>query len=260
MLKTLENRIALITGASKGIGRATALEFAKQGAAVGLVARSKDKLEECVEEITAMGGKAYYCKADLCNREETLNSIREIENKLGPINILVNNAGNNILGHFLEQSEEQWRNQIELGLMAPYLLSRAVLPGMIKQKFGRIINIASINAKKSGKFISAYATAKHGLIGLTRSLAIDFAAAGVTVNAICPGWVETPLTKSTLHQRSELFGKSKEEITKFALALIPQGEIMQADEIVPLILFIAQNGSHRITGQAINICGGRVMH
>jgi ketoreductase len=256
----LVDRVALVTGASRGIGRAIAIGLAREGAAVGVVARSAGDLDSCAAEIRASGGTAIAVRADVTSAADIRESVARVAGELGPVDILVNNAGDNILGRFLEQDEESWWEQIELGIRAPYRYCRALLASMIERKRGRIINILSVNAKKAGPFMTAYATAKHAVLGMTRALAAEVARTGVTVNAICPGWVLTDLTRRTMQQRSELFGVPVEKVEELALATIPQRVVMDPDDIVPLTVFLASDGSQRITGEALNICGGMIMH
>ena len=253
-------RVALVTGASRGIGQAIAVGLAREGAAVALVARSEDALEKCAAELRARGDSAIAVRADVMSAADIQRSVERVTKELGPVDILVNNAGDNILGRFLEQDEEAWWNQIELGIRAPYRYTRAVIGSMAERGWGRVINVLSVNAKKAGKFMSAYATAKHGMLGMTRALAIDFATTKVTVNAICPGWVKTDLTRRTIAQRVGLFGAPQEQIEKTALQTIPQGVVMNPEDIVGAALFLASEGAARITGEAMNVSAGMVMH
>lgn len=255
----LKGRVALVTGASRGIGRAIAIGLAEQGAAVSLVARTETDLESGAAQIRSSGGVAIAVRADLKSATDITASVEKTTRELGPVDILVNNAGDNILGKFLEQDEAEWWNQMDVGIRAPYRYCRAVLGSMVERGWGRIINILSIAGKRAGKFNSAYATAKHAGLGLTRALATEFGQTNVTINAICPGWFRTDLTDRTIKQRSELFGVPTTKIHEMFLAQVPQRVVMEPEEIVPLTVFLASPGSQRITGQAINICGGAVM-
>ena len=254
---TFLKRGALITGGGRGIGRATALAFAEHGAAVVVTARSKDEVEAVAQEIRSKGGRALAVAADVTDEAAARETVARAESELGAIDILVNNAGGNTLGRLEEMPSSEWWQQIEVNIRGSYNYCRAVLPGMISRKFGRIINVSSINGKQGNVFCSAYCTAKHGVIGMTRALALDVAKQGITVNAVCPGYVRTKLTEGTLQQRVKLFGIPAEEIEKLALKGTPQGVAIEAEQVAEAILFLASDAALRMTGQALNIDGGR---
>ena len=252
-----KGHVALVTGGGRGIGRATALAFARRGAAVIVSARTRTEVEEVAAEITASGGVALAVTADVVDHAAVQASIAQAAAELGTIDILVNNAGGNALGRIEEMPMDVWWEQIDVNIRGTYNYCRAVLPGMTAKKWGRIINVSSINGKQGAMFCTAYCTAKHGIIGLTRALALDVAKTGVTVNAVCPGYVKTRLTESTFAQRVQLFGMPAEELERMALRLTPQGVTIEPEQVAEAIVFLASEGAKRMTGQALNVDGGR---
>lgn len=258
--KHLAGKVALVTGGGRGIGRAICIELARAGAAVVPVARTRAQIEEVADEIRRGGGTSLAVAADATNDADIHASVETVQRELGRIDILVNNAGDNILGKFAEQPPDEWWQQIVIGLRAPYLYSRLVLPGMRQRNWGRIINMSSVNGKKGAMFCSAYCTAKHGIIGLTRALAVELGKTNITVNAVCPGWVGTDLTERTMAQRTQLLGMTQEQIEQLSFQGIPQRVIMTPEEVAPSVAFLASEQAARITGEALNVSAGAVMH
>jgi NAD(P)-dependent dehydrogenase (short-subunit alcohol dehydrogenase family) len=255
----LQNRVALITGASRGIGRAIALGLAQEGARVAVTARTESDLVSLVDEVKALGRSAVAISADLAQPATLPDVVRRAEQALGPIEILVNNAG---VGSSIdprpvvEFDDQVWNYTLALNLTAPYLLSKAVLPAMLAKKHGRIITVASIAGKIGLMHGAAYAASKHGVLGLTRSLAIEVASQGITVNAICPGPVATAMNDQRMKYDAARLGKTVENLYAHATAI---GRRITPQEIVPLAVLLASDESAAITGQAFNICGGLAM-
>ena len=260
MQKQLEGKTALVTGAGRGIGRAICLALAEQGAAIVAVARTREQIEAVAQDVRGAGGRAIAVVADVTRDDEILGSVEAARRELGGVDILVNNAGDNILGRIEEQDPEVWWQQIVVGLRAPYIYSRAAIPMMRAKGWGRIINISSVNGKKGAELCSAYCTAKHGIIGFTRALALELAKTRITVNAVCPGYVKTALTERTMAQRTEMFGVTREAIEQTAMRMIPQGSAMTAEEVAPAVVFLASEAAARITGESVNVSAGLVMH
>ena len=258
-MKLLQDRVALITGAGRGIGRAIALAYAAEGAKVALTARTVSELDIVVGEIQKAGGTAVALPADLSDRVVPRTLVGEVNAKLGPIEILVNNAG---IGSsagpkpLVEFDDDLWQRTLQLNLTAPYQLTKAVLPGMLSRKWGRIIMIASINGKIGALHGAAYAASKHGLLGLTRSLAMEVAGQGVTVNAICPGPVHTVMNDRRVEYDARRRGVAFDEQ---AAGLTPLGRRLEPEEIAPLAVYLASEAAASVVGQAINIDGGVLM-
>ncbi len=254
--RKLEGRVALITGASRGIGRAIARGYAREGAAVAVAARGTAELQSLVDEVQQTGGQAVAIPADLEDAAAPAEVIRQVLESLGTIDILVNNAG--IGGSagpspVVDFDDALWHRTLALNLTAPYLLTKAVLPVLLAKKWGRIINIASINGKLPSIHGVAYTASKHGLLGLTRTVALEVARDGITVNAICPGPVRTRMNDRRVEYDAKRLGLSFGEMES---RLTPIGRRLEPEEIVPMAVLLASNDSAAITGQAFNVCGG----
>jgi len=254
----LENKVALITGSGRGIGRAMALLFAKEGAAVFLTARTESELASVAKEIKDQGGKTAYITADLTKARECEKVILEMHKEFGRLDILVNNAGH--YGPVVPVEEyplEEFEKVINVHLRAAFVLGKLALPGMYARKSGVILNISSLSAKSAFGWGSAYAAAKAGLLGLTRVMAAEAARNGVRVNAICPGPVtETVMSKELGNTLAKRLNVSPEEQLKGFLNSILQGRGQTAMEIAQAALFLCSDLSSAIVGQSINVDGG----
>jgi NAD(P)-dependent dehydrogenase (short-subunit alcohol dehydrogenase family) len=254
--RKLDGRVALITGASRGIGRAIARGYANEGAAVAVTARSAGDLESLVQEIRQSGGKALAIPADLADVAVPARVVQQVVASFGTIDILVNNAGigsSSSPRPVVDFDDAFWHKTLALNLTAPYLLTKAVLPVLLAKKWGRVINIASINGKLPAIHGAAYTASKHGLLGLTRTLAIEVARDGITVNAICPGPVHTEMNDRRIEYDSKRLGVAIPELES---RLTPIGRRLEPEEIVPMAVLLASAESAAITGQAFNVCGG----
>ncbi len=254
----LGNKVALITGSGRGIGRAMAKLFAKEGAAVFLTARTESELAGVAKEIKDQEGKSAYMKADLTHARECEKVILETHKKFGRVDILVNNAGH--YGPVVPVEEyplEEFEKVINVHLRAAFLLSKLALPGMYARKSGVILNISSLSAKSAFGWGSAYAAAKAGLLGFTRVMAAEAARNGVRVNAICPGPVtETVMSKELGNTLAKRLNVSPEEQLKGFLNSILQGRGQTAMDIAQAALFLCSDLSSAIVGQSINVDGG----
>lgn len=247
-LQQLKDRVAIVTGASRGIGKATALELAKYGAKVVVnYARSSNAADEVVKKIVEGGGEAIALKADVSKTEEVDNLIKETLAKYSSIDVLVNNAGITQDTLLMRMKLEQWQAVIDLNLTGVFLCTKAVTKTMLKQRSGRIINIASVAGQMGNPGQANYSAAKAGVIGMTKTVAKELASRGVTVNAVAPGFIATDMTHDL---------KAEEEILK----MIPLGRYGNPEEIAGMIRFLAADpAAAYITGQTFNVDGGMVM-
>ena len=255
----LAGRVALITGAGRGIGRATAIRLAGAGAKVVAVARTRDELAEVVAAITATGGAATALEFDLADRAQSIQVAEKAASVYGPIDILVNNAG---LGSsadprpVIDFRDEFWDQTLEVNLTAPYLLSKAVLPHMRAQGWGRIVTVASINGRIPSLQAGAYVASKHGVLGLMRTLALEHAADGITVNCVCPGPVRTRTNDLRVQYDADRLGR---EFDEYERGLTPIGGRLAPEDIAPMIEYLVGDEARMITGQAYDIDGGVCM-
>jgi NAD(P)-dependent dehydrogenase (short-subunit alcohol dehydrogenase family) len=242
----LTGKTTLITGGGRGIGRAIAQTFAKHGARVAVAARTREQVETVAGET---GGIALVC--DVSSPE----SVKEIFADIKP-DILVNNAGIAESATLTNTTDELWHRHLAINLYC----TRAALPSMLEKRWGRIINIASIAAKTGAPYIAAYAASKHGVLGLTRVVALEVATSGVTCNAICPGYVDTDMVSRGVEQITAKTGRSAEEALEILKRMSPQNRLVTAEEVAALALLLASEEGRGINGQGINIDGGSVLH
>ncbi|NJN82964.1 MAG: SDR family oxidoreductase [Caldilineaceae bacterium] len=255
----LQGSTALITGATKGIGRAIALAFAREGAQIGATGRNAEELASLADEVTALGVACSTVVADLAQREAVDQVYQQVTGEIGEIDILVNNAGMGSSANpkpVVDFDDDFWETMLYVNLTVPYLLCKRVLPGMLARQQGRIINVSSINGKIGSLHGASYAASKHGLLGLTRTLAAEVAKDGITVNAICPGPVATLVNDIRMDYDAERLGVARAELES---RVTPMGRRLLTEEIAPLAVYLASAESGAMTGQAINIDGGVLM-
>jgi 3-hydroxybutyrate dehydrogenase len=253
----LDDKIALITGGGRGIGRAIALSFAREGASVVVSARTKDQVDAVANEIGANALSLICDVADVESVKQMFSNAQKAFGR-GP-DILVNNAGIAESAPLVHTDDELWHRHLAINLSGSFYCTRAALPSMIKGKWGRIINIASIAGKTGAPYISAYSASKHGLIGLTRSVALEVATLGITVNAICPGYVDTQMTTRAIENIATKTQRSSEEALKILEKTSPQNRLITPEEVAAVALLLASEGGQGINGQAINVDGGTVL-
>jgi NAD(P)-dependent dehydrogenase (short-subunit alcohol dehydrogenase family) len=256
---TLAGKRAVVTGAGHGIGRSIALALAEAGADVAITSRSASELERLQNEIAALGRKSASMVCDVIDPEQVQRMASTLLEQLGGIDILVNNAGNAGSHKFLDHPDELWHRMLAINLTSVYYVTKAFVPHMIEQRSGRIITIASIAARMGDRYIAAYTASKHGVLGLTRALAVELLPYTITVNAICPGYVDTPMTDDSVNNIVARTGMSAEKARATLAKTSPQNRLIQPEEVADLAVFLAQDGCKGITGQGINVDGGGVM-
>lgn len=252
-------KTTLVTGAGRGIGRAIAIAFARQGHRVAVSARSEAQLKSAAEEITASGGHALVLPADLTVPGEPGRIVEVVRQAWGEIEVLVNNAGvgsSQSPRPVVEFDDAFWDLSMNLNVKVPYLLTRLVLPAMLEKRWGRIINIASINAKVPSFHGAAYTASKHAIVGLTKATAMEVAPEGITVNAICPGVTRSEMNDQRLAYDAERLGVS---IADLEAQASPLGRRLEPEEVATLAVYLAEDGARAVNGQSINVCGGRCM-
>jgi NAD(P)-dependent dehydrogenase (short-subunit alcohol dehydrogenase family) len=254
----LPDRVALVTGGGRGIGRAIALAFAREGAHVAVTARTAAEIDAVAAEVRAHGRKSLAVSCDVGERSQVDDAVRQITEGLGRIEILVNNAGIGVSTKFLETDDALWERHLRVNLTGAFLMTRAVLPGMLAARWGRVVNVASIAGRYGAPYIAAYTASKHGLIGLTRALAKEVVTAGVTVNAICPGYVATDLTWASARNIQERTGRSYDEAVRSLAASSPQNRLIEPEEVAALAVLLASDEARGVTAQAWNVDGGAV--
>jgi NAD(P)-dependent dehydrogenase (short-subunit alcohol dehydrogenase family) len=252
----LSGRIALVTGGGRGIGRAAALALASAGADVAVAARSADELAGTVAAIRAAGRRGDAIVCDVTERPQVEAMIARVKGVLGEPLILVNNAGIAGSAKLTDTTDEMWDRMLRVNATGAFYCTRAVLPMMLQANWGRIVNVASTAAKSGGPYIAAYAASKHALLGLTRAVAAEVATQGITVNAVCPGYVDTAMTDASTANISAKTGRSEQDARKILEGFSPQGRLMTTGEVVALITFLCSQTARGITGQGIVLDGG----
>jgi 3-oxoacyl-[acyl-carrier protein] reductase len=242
---SLKDKVAVVTGASQGIGRETALALAEAGAKVVVAARNEEKLVALAGAIADAGGEAFALKMDVAEAEQVKAGFKQVIEKFGRLDILVNNAAVTRDGLAMRMKKDDWDAVLQTNLTGAHLCTQQALPTMMKARAGRIINISSIVAQMGNAGQANYVAAKAGLIGLTKAIAIEIASRGITVNAVAPGFIETPMT-------DVLPDKVKEELK----VRIPLGRMGSARDVAAAIVFLASDEAGYITGHVLNVNGG----
>ncbi|MGP4082727.1 3-hydroxybutyrate dehydrogenase [Pseudalkalibacillus sp. R45] len=253
----VSDKVVYITGAASGIGYELALSFAEQGAKVALVDLNEDGVKEAAQKLNDEGHQALGLRCDVTMEDEVKQSIDKTVAHFGSIDILINNAGLQHVASVEEFPTEKFELLTRVMLVAPFIATKHALPIMKKQGFGRILNMSSINGLVGFAGKAAYNSAKHGVIGLTKVTALEAAEHGVTVNAICPGYIDTPLVQNQLEDLAENRGVSKEQVMEDVIyPLVPQKRLLSVKEVADYTLFLASEKAKGITGQAVVIDGG----
>ena len=252
----LQDRVALVPGGGVGIGRGIAKALAGQGVRIGLCGRRSQLLEETVGELKASGASAMSVTADVTNRKDLERVVSAMVAEWGQIDILVNNAGMSGRTPMDDPADARWSSIIQVNLTGSYLCSKIVLPHMKGPGYGRIINLSSVLGRFGVPGYAAYCTAKHGVIGFTKAIALEVAHRGITVNAVCPTGVDTAMARQGMEETATFLGMSVEDFRNQAIAAVPIKRMAEVDEIASTVLFLCSPMAAAISGQAINVCGG----
>ncbi|MGH8894528.1 MAG: SDR family NAD(P)-dependent oxidoreductase [Actinomycetes bacterium] len=253
MLPTSAAKVALVTGAGRGIGRAVAERLSAEGFRVALTARSLDQLEETAATCT---GDSLVLPADITDPGAPDRLFDEVERAWGPVGVLVANAGAGVSARVEKTSDEDWARMLDVNLTAPFRCLRRAIPSMVDAGHGRIVVIASIAARIGEPYVAAYTASKHGVLGLVRSAAHELATTGVTVNAVCPAYVDTPMTDATVEGIVATTGRSADEARTILERKQPIGRLITPEEVAEAVWFCVVNGA--VTGQGVNVDGGAV--
>jgi len=261
LVNPLQGRHAFVTGASRGIGAAIAMELGRLGATLSLTGRDEDALSEQMEAVGSRhGGYVGAYVMDVTDGYEIAHIFaKAAEDAGGSVDILVNNAGAATSAPFPRITPDAWRAMLEVNLTGPYLCTQAVLPGMLEKRSGRIINVASTAGHKGYAYVAPYCASKHGVIGMTRALALEIAPSGVTVNAVCPGFTETDIAARTIETMVEKTGRDRDEAYAELAKFNPQARLVQPEEVAQAVGWLALPSSGSINGQSIMVDGGEVM-
>lgn len=255
----LEKRTVVVTGGGRGIGATICRSFAEEGALVGVLDIQEQLAEQVAEEIQHSGGRAIAVACDVTDQADMERAADQVEHELGPLAIWINNAGVSYILPFLDCTEQIWDKTLGANLKGAFLGCQAAIRRMLPRNCGVIINMSSQSGKVGNSHYAAYCASKFGVIGLTQSLALEFAEHGIRVNAICPGVVPTPMWDTLIQDYARKRDMDPEEVMPYFASKIPMGRIGTAEEIARAALFLASDDANYITGQAINVSGGAVM-
>lgn len=255
----MTHKVAIVTGGGTGIGKAIAAALARNGAKVAITSRSPQHIEPAAAELSAKKLTVIALPMDVRKKADIQRGVAQVVDQWGAIHILVNNAGISGLSPIDDADDSRWFDILDTNLNGMYLLTKEVLRHMPDQQGGRVINISSVLGKFGVPGYTAYCTTKHGMIGFTRALALEVVARGITVNAVCPGWVDTEMATLGINETAKLQGITPEQFKAQAVANVPIKRFLEADEIAEMVAYLASDMAKGITGQAVNVCGGQTM-
>ncbi|MCH0540296.1 3-oxoacyl-ACP reductase FabG [Streptomyces sp. MUM 203J] len=255
---TQDRRVALVTGATSGIGLAVARNLAKGGARVYLCGRDAARVAGTVKELRDEGLDVDGTTCDVTSRADVERFVAAAMERFGAPDILVNNAGRNGGGDVAEMSDELWYDVINTNLNSVFLVTREVLKagGMRDKGWGRIINIASTAGKQGAVTAALYSASKHGVVGFTKALGLDLAKTGITANAVCPGFVETPMAERVRHHYADMYGITVEQAAEKVTTRVPIGRYVDVEEVAAMVGYLVSDAAAAVTAQALNVCGG----
>jgi len=255
----LNAKTALVTGGGTGIGKAIAAQLAKNGAKVAIASRGLTHVERTAKELNGVGLQVLALQMDVRKKSDIQTTVAALFSRWGGIHVLVNNAGISGLSLISDPDDSKWYDIVDTNLNGMYQVTKAVLKYMPDHSGGRVINISSVLGKFGVPGYTAYCTSKHGMIGFTRSLALEVVNRGITVNTICPGWVDTEMASLGINETATLQGITPEQFKAQAVAAVPIKRFLDVDEVAEFVCYIASDAASGITGQAMNICGGQTM-
>lgn len=257
-MTTLLGRHTVVTGAGRGIGAAIAERLAAGGAVITLIGRNRDVLEQSAARLPS-SARAHVAPCDITDEAAVARAFAAARAALGPVAILVNNAGQAESAPFHKTSLAQWNRMLAVNLTGTFICTQAALPDFVQAGAGRIVNIASTAGQRGYAYVAAYVAAKHGVIGLTRSLALELATRGVTVNAVCPGYTDTDIIRESVERVVGKTGRTAEEARAEFVKSNPQGRLVSPAEVADTVAWLCSDGASSITGQSISVSGGEVM-
>lgn len=255
----MANKVAIVTGGGTGIGKAIAETLARSGAQVAITSRSLNHIEPAAAELSAKNLTVIPVQMDVRKKADIQRAVAQIAGQWGAIHILVNNAGISGLSLIDNADDSRWFDILDTNLNGMYLITKAALRHMPDHQGGRVINISSVLGKFGVPGYTAYCTTKHGMIGFTRALALEVVGRGITVNAVCPGWVDTEMATLGIRETAALQGITPEQFKAQAVANVPIKRFLEAEEIAEMVGYLASDMAKGITGQAVNVCGGQTM-
>jgi NAD(P)-dependent dehydrogenase (short-subunit alcohol dehydrogenase family) len=249
-------KVAFVTGGGRGIGRACALRLARDGLAVAVGSRTEAQGRGVATEISRAGGTGIAVRLDVADPESVGAAFESAETALGPVDVLVCAAGVSTSGKFLDTSPEDWRDALAVNLSGPVLCARAVLQGMIERNFGRIVVVGSTASLAGAPYVTAYTASKHGVLGFVRALAAEVARKDITVNCVCPGYVDTAMTDATVARIVERTGRTAADARKALEATNPGGRLLRPEEVADAVSWLAREDATAVNGQAVVLGGG----